>query len=149
MTCPVCHNKTRLTPCPACNPRGGVPESDRIVPRYDNINPPHYQAANGLESIDVIEAFFPSKPYRWAAMKYLIRAGKKPGQDEVQDLRKAIWWIEREIAWIEKRNSRPCDSRPDLDGRNGFGETYDYAAVSRSPSLSRPETSGGRGYLAS
>lgn len=76
-------------------------KSDRIIPRYDNINPSHYRAASGLESFDVIEAFFPDKPYRWAPFKYLVRAGKKPGQDEVQDLRKAIWWIEREIAHIE------------------------------------------------
>ncbi len=67
---------------------------------YDNINPSHYRAANGMEAIDVIEAFVPDKPHRWAVLKYLFRAGKKPGQDEVQDLRKAIWWIEREIARI-------------------------------------------------
>ena len=72
---------------------------------YDHINPAHYRAKNGLESIDVIEAFFPDKPHRWATLKYLFRAGRKPGQDEVQDLRKAIWWIEREIAAIEKHRT--------------------------------------------
>lgn len=69
----------------------------------DPINPAHYRAANGMESIDVIETFVPDKPHRWAALKYIFRAGKKPGQDEVQDLRKAVWWIEREIAAIQKR----------------------------------------------
>ena len=66
----------------------------------DPINPDYYQRGS-LESITVIEAFVADKPYRWAPLKYLFRAGKKPGQDEVQDLRKAIWWIEREIATIE------------------------------------------------
>ena len=61
------------------------------------INPSYYSAGK-LESIQVIEAFVRDKPYRWAPLKYLFRAGKKPGQDEVQDLKKAIWWIEREIA---------------------------------------------------
>ena len=65
----------------------------------DPINPDYYTKGR-IESIDCIEAFVFDKPYRWAPLKYLFRAGKKPGQDEVQDLRKAIWWIEREIASI-------------------------------------------------
>lgn len=69
----------------------------------DPINPDYYKSKGGLEKIDVIEAFLMDKPYRWAPLDYLIRAGKKPDQDEVQDLRKAIWWIEREIAAIERR----------------------------------------------
>lgn len=93
----------------------------------DAINPSHYRSASGLESIDFIEAFVPTKPHRWPAMKYLIRAGKKPGQDEAQDLRKAIWWIEREIAAIESSKQaaleahiasvadRFPDACPDLD----------------------------------
>lgn len=72
----------------------------------DPINPAHYRSASGLESIDVIEAFFPNNPYRWPVLKYVFRAGKKPGQDVVQDLRKAIWWLEREIAAIEKAKPR-------------------------------------------
>ena len=70
----------------------------------DPINPTYYQS-RGIESIQVIEAFCADKPYRWAPLKYLFRAGKKPGQDEIQDLRKAIWWIEREIATIEQRRA--------------------------------------------
>jgi hypothetical protein len=99
----------------------GEHASDRKVPRYDTINPPHYRAANGMESIDVIEAFVPDKPHRWAALKYVFRAGKKPGQDEVQDLRKAVWWLEREIASIERRKHGPTVAPPFpiLDGRNG------------------------------
>ncbi len=83
---------------------------------YDYINPSHYRAANGLESIDVIEAFVPDKPHRWAALKYIFRAGRKPGQDETQDLRKAIWWIEREIASIEKRQARLAPPFPGAFG---------------------------------
>lgn len=57
-------------------------------------HPPHYKA-NGMEAIDVIEAFAPSNYHRGNALKYLLRAGKKG--DLIQDLRKAIWYIEREI----------------------------------------------------
>ncbi len=59
----------------------------------DPINPSHYKA-NGLEVIDVIEAF----GLNFAignAIKYLLRAGKKG--DRLEDLKKARWYIDREI----------------------------------------------------
>ncbi len=75
----------------------------------DPINPDYYQRGK-LEAIDIIEAFVADKPYRWAPLKYLLRAGKKPGQDEAQDLRKAVWWIEREIAMLEQRRHMALQS---------------------------------------
>lgn len=109
----------------------------------DPINPDYYVAKNGMESITVIEIFVAGKPYRWAPLKYLFRAGKKAGQDEVQDLKKAIWWIEREIASIEQAREKlnahvaavagralpPC---PDLDGDVS---TADRADGHREPCL--------------
>ncbi len=57
-------------------------------------HPAHYQTKNGLEAIDVIEAF--ELNFRIGnAVKYLLRAGKK-GSVKV-DLEKAIWYIRREI----------------------------------------------------
>lgn len=60
-------------------------------------SPQHYKGKGGLEAIDVIEAF--GLNYRLGnAQKYLLRAGKKGDEaDAVTDLRKAIWYIEREI----------------------------------------------------
>ena len=95
----------------------------------DPVNPPWYDA-NGIKLVEVQEAFAPNNPYRWPAFKYLARAGKKPGQDEVQDLRKAIWWIEREIAQIEAAQKthygpewaqamfKDCESVPGVDCQN-------------------------------
>ncbi len=74
---------------------------ERNIPNPDPINPSYY-SGKGMGAIEAIEALVPDKPYRWAAMKYLVRAGKKPGQDQAQDLRKAIWWIEREIGSLAK-----------------------------------------------
>lgn len=76
----------------------------------DPINPDYYSRGK-LEAIEVIEAFLPDKPYRWAPLKYLFRAGSKPGQDEMQDLQKAIWWIEREIAAIKHQRQMALQSR--------------------------------------
>ena len=58
-------------------------------------HPPHYKTESGLEAVQVIEAFAPDNAHRSASLKYLLRAGKKG--DTVEDLRKAIWWIQREI----------------------------------------------------
>lgn len=60
----------------------------------DLINhPPHY-TSGGVETIDFIEA----KEFGYHlgnAIKYISRAGKKG--DALQDLQKAIWYLNREI----------------------------------------------------
>ena len=37
------------------------------------------------------------------AIKYICRAGKKDPQKEIEDLQKAIWYINREIKNIKRR----------------------------------------------
>ena len=61
----------------------------------DLINsPPHYKAG-GIETIDFIEA--KDLNYRLGnVIKYVARAGKKH-TDPVQDLEKALWYLQREI----------------------------------------------------
>lgn len=59
-------------------------------------HPPHYQGAKGLECIDVIEAFDLGF-CTGNALKYLLRAGKKQGESELEDLRKAEWYIQRRL----------------------------------------------------
>lgn len=67
----------------------------------DPVNSPsHYKSASGLECIDVIEAFGLNF-HRASALKYLIRAGRKSPAKTVEDLRKSIWMIEREILRIQ------------------------------------------------
>lgn len=68
----------------------------------DAINhPTHYHKDSGVEVIDAIEA--------WGlgfslgnAVKYIARAGHKDVAAELQDLKKARWYLERAIANIEK-----------------------------------------------
>lgn len=74
----------------------------------DKINPNHYKSVNGYEVIDIIE-YFELNFSRGNAIKYLLRAGRKPeeGYDmadkEVEDLKKAAWYINREVDRIQKR----------------------------------------------
>lgn len=62
-------------------------------------SPSHYITETGLQSIDVIESFKLGFSLG-NAVKYILRSGKK--WNTVEDLRKAIWYIEREIQNIEK-----------------------------------------------
>ena len=65
----------------------------------DMVNhPPHYNAhPSGVECITVVEHFTFNLGN---AVKYVSRAGKK--DDRLQDLMKARWYLDREIAQMEK-----------------------------------------------
>lgn len=65
----------------------------------DPVNhPPHYtQHPSGVECIDITEHM---NFCRGNAVKYIWRAGEKGS--EIEDLKKARWYLDREIARIEK-----------------------------------------------
>ena len=63
--------------------------------KHEAINHPDYYKGNGIEAIDVIEA--------WGldfclgnTVKYIARCGKKSDK-VVEDLKKASWYLNREI----------------------------------------------------
>ncbi len=58
------------------------------------VHPRHYNhLPNGVECIDVIEHF----PANLAnSMKYIWRAGHKPGNNIIKDIDKAIWYLQRQ-----------------------------------------------------
>lgn len=74
----------------------------------DMVNhPEHYKAANGMEVIDVIEAFTSDLTGTEAvctanALKYICRWKKKNG---VQDLEKARWYINRLITTLNSKGN--------------------------------------------
>lgn len=59
-------------------------------------NPSHYKFPNGAEVIQITRYLMAN---RAAAVKYLCRAGRK--DDELQDLKKARFYIEDEIKRLE------------------------------------------------
>ena len=62
----------------------------------DNINPPHYKLhPSGVECIDIVEHMSFNLGN---AVKYIWRAGEKG--DYLEDLRKAEWYIKREISKV-------------------------------------------------
>lgn len=96
---------------------GGVPADDDAAPTEGESvkSPDHYTwlgqslAALGLsdaanvEAWDVLDAAFPSDPLLWNCGKYLLRQGRKGGEEKrLEDLRKARQYLDREIARLSR-----------------------------------------------
>ena len=65
----------------------------------DLVNHPEHYTSGGIETIDFIEA--KDLNYRLGnVIKYVSRAEKKG--DPLRDLRKALWYLQREIAVRER-----------------------------------------------
>jgi hypothetical protein len=79
----------------------GAPDPSSIQ-RDDPIRPRHYRSSpSGVECIDVVEHMTFNVG---SAMKYLWRAGLKGGSPRVEDLKKAAWYINREIEKLTKES---------------------------------------------
>ena len=63
-------------------------------------HPPHYTFGK-YEVIDVLEDWFPEEPHLWQVGKYIARAARKG--DELEDLKKARWYLERKIKQLESK----------------------------------------------
>jgi hypothetical protein len=82
----------------------------------DMINPDHYKGDRKFEPIKVIEDW--GLNYRLGnAVKYISRNGRKLGEDTREGLKKAIWYLEREIQ--AQTDCPPCIA-PDYD------EVYEF-----------------------
>lgn len=83
-----------------------IKEAEKQTVLYDNVNNPYHYTNSNIEVIDYIE----DKKLGFClgnAIKYISRAGKKNDSDktvkekEIEDLKKAIWYINRRIYEIE------------------------------------------------
>lgn len=73
----------------------------------DNVNhPEHYTRFKGVEVIDITEQL---NFNRGNVVKYVTRAGAKAGSDEKEDLRKAEWYLQREI---KRLGAKPAANHP-------------------------------------
>lgn len=91
----------------------------------DMINPSHYRGDRQFEPIAVIEDW--QLNYRLGnALKYISRNGRKPGEDPREGLRKAIWYLEREIQSLDQPSQyEPPSSVQYEDVLRYYGETVD------------------------
>jgi hypothetical protein len=82
--------------CMACKCPRFIPHPQ---PPTDNVNHPKHYTSNGIEVIDIIEAF-KLDFHLGNVAKYVLRSGKKT--DELEDLKKARWYLNRKIERLEK-----------------------------------------------
>lgn len=78
---------------------------------HDPVNHPSHYTSNpsGVECITIVEHM---NFCRGNAIKYIWRAGEKAS--EIEDLRKAKWYLEREIARLEGQVAPEGKSNPNL-----------------------------------
>ena len=67
----------------------------------DPVSHPAHYTSGSIEVIDFIED--QKLPYHLGnALKYICRAGKKDPAKEVEDLQKAVWYLNRYISNLQK-----------------------------------------------
>ena len=77
--------------------------------KTDPVNHPSHYTAGKIEVIDFLED--QKFPYHLGnAVKYICRAGKKDPTKTVEDLQKAVWYLNRYIGLLQKE---PDTTSPD------------------------------------
>ena len=64
------------------------------------INPKHYDIevrGHKFQAVDLIEALFVQDAHLSQALKYLVRAGRKPESTYIRDVGKCLWWCAKAI----------------------------------------------------
>ncbi len=72
----------------------------RFVPEYYRPRRRNSRIAHDADPSDIGDAYR-LRPLRSIAIKYLVRAGYKPGQSAAKDLTKALEVIQRELEYLE------------------------------------------------
>lgn len=70
---------------------------------HDPVNHPAHYTFGRFEVIDVLLDWFPANPLLWQVGKYIARAGRKG--DPIEDLEKARFYLDREIARLKSGRS--------------------------------------------
>lgn len=85
-------------------------------------HPLHYGGDTTYEHIKVVEAW--GLGYNLGnSTKYMVRAGKKDPNKELEDLEKARWYLDREIALVKTRQMARQQSKPaPATGIGAYGE---------------------------
>lgn len=69
----------------------------------DPVNPDHYKNLGEFSSTHMVTKW--ELGYETGqAVKYIQRAGKKPGELEITDLKKAVWYLKRKIHLLDPEN---------------------------------------------
>jgi hypothetical protein len=80
----------------------------------DSVNRPAHYNSGKFEAIEVIEDW--NLGFNLGnTVKYISRAGKKDPAKHLEDLKKAAWYLAREISNIERKNPSEDYPKPNKD----------------------------------
>lgn len=103
--CPHCHSEISClrsdgnSSCVGCGLVFDIFEN----PEHDPVSNPAHYTAGGISPLDLIEAQGMGRDFCLGnAIKYIARAGKKDGSPELEDLKKAQWYLSRYINKLEE-----------------------------------------------
>jgi len=68
-----------------------------------NVDHPDHYNSHKIEVIDYLDDWFAERPLEWNIVKYISRAPYKG--KELEDLKKARWYLERRIAQLEEEKN--------------------------------------------
>lgn len=68
--------------------------------KNDNVNHPNHYTFGKFEVIDVLLDWFKNDPLLWQVGKYIARSSRKG--KELEDLKKARWYLNLKIKELEK-----------------------------------------------
>ncbi len=78
-------------------------EGRRVDRRVEAIEHPSHYNLGGIEVWDATDEWGLGKGFnRGSVIKYVVRAGDKPGSDELEDLKKAAAFLQHEIERVER-----------------------------------------------
>jgi hypothetical protein len=103
-------------------------------------HPKHYnEHPSGIECIEVVRHFGFNVGN---SIKYLWRAGLK-AKDPIEDLEKAIWYINDEIARLKTERARAAHKRIRAhfkEAKAQFDQPFDHVTIRPKPATTKPTT---------
>lgn len=85
---------------------------NQMKPQSDSINHPAHYNSGRIEVIEAIEDWGLDY-HRGNAVKYVARAGKKNPDKEIEDLQKAIWYLNRKVQLLIAEQNGTTVAKPD------------------------------------
>lgn len=77
--------------------------SDLDNEKVEMVNHPKHYNTGKYEVIEVLQDWFPNDPLSWQVCKYIARAGKKHKDKEIEDLEKALWFLQYKIDELKNK----------------------------------------------
>lgn len=107
----------------------------------DPINSPNHYSYSGLEPAHVIEKWGLNY-FLGSCVKYLCRKGKKDKTKEIEDLKKARWFLDREISNLEKAQAVKLATRTESKPPNSTNDLINWGVSATYPAGSAIDTKG-------